>query len=165
VEESRYLELLSRYVSHVRYAVKGEKVHSETTGQDEDPDEAMMQSVEQKIGVSGDNAEFRKALISRIAAWALENPRQKVNVERIFPEYLRRIRDAYFQEHRKKVVKVAKNALTLLSDGADSLDAPLREAAEQMMKALKEQFGYCDDCMKDGLARLISMRFDSERQS
>jgi serine protein kinase len=165
VEESRYLELLARYVSHVRYAVKGEKVHSETTGQDEDPDEAMMQSVEQKIGVSGDKAEFRKSLISRIAAWALENPRQKVNVERIFPEYLRRIRDAYFQEHRKKVVKVAKNALTLLSDGADSLDAPLREAAEQMMKALKEQFGYCDDCMKDGLARLISIRFDSEQQS
>lgn len=162
VEESRYLDLLSRYVSHVRYVVKGEKVRSETTGQDEDPDESMMQSVEEKLGITGDKDDFRKGLISRIAAWALEHPKQKVDVEKIFPEYLRRIRDAYFQEHRKKVVKVAKNALTLLSDGADSLEAPLREAAVQMMTALKDQFGYCDDCMKDSLARLISKRFDSE---
>ncbi len=162
VEESRYRDLLSRYVSQVRYVVGGEKVRSETTGQDEDPDETMMQSVEQKIGMSGDAEEFRKTLISRIAAWALENPGEKVDVEKIFPEYLRRIRDAYFQEHRKKVVKVAKNALTLLSDGTQSPDPPVREAAEQMMAALKEQFGYCDHCMKDGLARLISKRFNPE---
>jgi predicted Ser/Thr protein kinase len=162
VEESRYLELLHRYVSHVRYVVKGEKVTSETTGQDEDPDEAMMARVERMLGVVEDKTEFRKGVISRIAAWALENPRKKVRVDVVFPEYLKKIRDAYFLEHRKKVVKVAKCALTLLSDGAESLDAADRKAASQMLREMTGKHHYCDACARDGLARLISKRFNPE---
>lgn len=162
VEESRYLELLVKYVSHVRYAVKGEKVLSETTGQDVDPDEAMMKSVEEKLGFKGDAMEFRKTLISKIAAWALEHPKERMAVAVVFPEYLKRIRDAYFLEHRKKVGKVAKNALTLLSDGADSLEKGDKEAAVHMMEEMKSNYGYCEACMKDGLARLLTKRFNTE---
>jgi serine protein kinase len=160
VEESRYLELLNKYITHVRYAVKGEKVASETTGQDEDPDEAMMTSVEEKLGILGDRHEFRKNLISKIAAWALEHPGTKVNSEIIFPDHLRRLRNAYFKEHRKKVVRVAKNALTLISEEPGGLDKNEKEVATTMMDRLIADFGYCRECMKDGLARLIAKRFE-----
>ena len=162
VEESRYLELLNKYITHVRYLVKGEKVSSETTGQDEDPDETMMSGVEEKLGITGDALEFRRNLISRIAAWALEHPGQKVSSEIIFPEYLRRLRDAYFKEHRKKVVKVAKNTLTLISEETSGLDQSELEVARTIIERLTSDYGYCRDCMKDGLARLISKRFESE---
>ncbi len=162
VEESRYLELLSRYITHVRYAVKGEKVASGTTGQDENPDETMMSGVEEKLGVTENILEFRRNLISRIAAWALEHPRQKVSPEIIFPEYLRRLRNAYFREHRKKVVKVAKNALTLISEEKSSLDPSEKEVAATIIERLTSEYDYCRDCMKEGLARLISKRLESE---
>jgi predicted Ser/Thr protein kinase len=162
VEESRYLELLGKYISHVRYAVKGEKVLSDSTGQDEDPDENMMKSVEEKIGVGGDAGEFRKNFISRIAAWAIEHPKQKIAPEVIFPDYLRKIRSAYFQEHRKRVIKVAKNALSLLSGEADGLEKADLETAEHMIEQMTGRFGYCTQCMTDALARLISSRFKSE---
>ena len=163
VEESRYLELLNKYITHVRYFVKGEKVVSETTGQDEDPDEAMMSGVEEKLGATGDRMDFRKNLISKIAAWALEHPGKKVSSEIIFPDHLRRLRDAYFKEHRKKVVKVAKNALTLISEETGGgLDKSEKEVAATVMERLTAEYGYCRECMKYGLARLISKRFESE---
>ena len=162
VEESRYVDLLGKYISHVRYAVKGEKVVSEATGQDEDPDESMMKGIEEKLGITEDPSEFRKNLISRIAAWAIEHPKQKISPETIFPDYLRKIRNAYFQEHRKKVAKVAKNALNLLSGEVDGLDKADRETAEQMVERLTHNHGYCTHCVTDALARLISHRFESE---
>lgn len=162
VEESRYTDLLGKYISHVRYSVKGEKVVSETTGQDEDPDENMMRNVEERLGITQDAVEFRKNVISRIAAWAIEHPKQQISPEIVFPEYLRKIRNAYFQEHRKKVVKVAKNALNLLSEQVDGLDKAERKAAEQMVERLTRDYGYCTKCTVDALARLISNRFNSE---
>lgn len=162
VEESQYQQLLTKYISHVRYAVKGEKVVSETTGQDEDPDEKMMKRVEDSLGVTEDAGDFRNNLISRVAAWAIEHPRQKISGEIIFPEHLRRIRNAYFQDHRKKVVKIAKNALNLLSGEVDGLDKTDRDAAEHMVDRLIQDRGYCKKCMSDALARLIANRFNPE---
>ena len=162
VEESRYLELLGKYITHVRYMVKGEKVVSEATKEDVEPDEAMMSSVEEKLGVTGEKMEFRKNLIAKIAAWALENPGKKVSADTIFPDHLRRLRNAYFKEHRKKVGKVAKNALTLISEEDGRLDKVEREVADTMMNRLMTEFGYCRSCMKVGLARLIAKRFEVE---
>ncbi|MCP4676403.1 MAG: serine protein kinase PrkA, partial [Deltaproteobacteria bacterium] len=102
VEEGRYLDLMNKYVTHVSHAVKKEKVLSETTGDYEDPDESMMDSVEGKLGVTENPVEFRKGFINRIAAWAIENPKQKVDLPAIFPKHLRRLKTAYFEEHRQK---------------------------------------------------------------
>ena len=50
VDETRYSELFERYVTHVSYWVKREKLRNPLTGQYEDPDERLMEEVEALLG-------------------------------------------------------------------------------------------------------------------
>ena len=56
VDERRYIERFERYVAHVSYWVKHEKVPNPITGRDEDPDEDMMAEVERILQVQRDGA-------------------------------------------------------------------------------------------------------------
>ncbi len=160
VEESRYFELMNKYVTHVSHVVKKEKIAS-SSGDDVEPDDKMMRSVEEKIGVTEDNDEFRKNFISRIAAWALDHPGQKVDIAIIFPKYLRRLKEAYFEEHRQKVARIARYALTVLTDEDDSvLERDKHEAGEALIDKLVADDGYCRECARVGLAKLFFKRFD-----
>lgn len=162
VEESRYLDLMRKYVNHVSHSVKGEKILSETTGDYEKPDENMMKAVEDKIDVQGDAEEFRKNFISRIAAWAIENPRQKVDVGTIFPKYVKRLKRAYFEEHRQKVAKIARYALELLTNEKENrLTEAKRQKAEMLIENLITSRGYCKECARVGLGQLFAKRFQS----
>jgi serine protein kinase len=161
VEESRYLELMEKYVSHVSHAVKGEKLLSETTGNYENPDESMMDSVEEKLGITENPKEFRKGFINRIAAWAIENRKKKVVIAEVFPEYLRRIKEAYFEEHRQKVAKIARYALEILTDADTThLEADKIQAGQHVIDNLVSHYGYCRECARVGLAQLFFKRYD-----
>ncbi|MDJ0764709.1 MAG: serine protein kinase PrkA [Myxococcota bacterium] len=161
VEESKYMDLMEKYVNHVSQSVKGEKVLDPTTNDYIDPDEPMMASVETKLGITSDNAEFRKGFISRIAAWAIDHPGQKVDLSIIFPKYLRHLEMAYFEEHRQKVAKIAGYALEVLTDEEDtSLEPEHQRAGQALAENLIQNAGYCRECAKVGLAKLFSKRFD-----
>ena len=79
VSESQYGELFDKYVTHVGVWVKKEKVRNRATGAYEDPDERMMGEVEALLGIKGDAADYRRGLISAIAAWAIDHPDMKVD--------------------------------------------------------------------------------------
>ena len=69
VEESRYLDLFSRYVQNVSQHLKGEKLFDEVTDDYVDPDQQLMKDVESSIlPEKEDTDEFRKALIGKIGA-------------------------------------------------------------------------------------------------
>ncbi|MCP4674013.1 MAG: hypothetical protein GY854_00525, partial [Deltaproteobacteria bacterium] len=106
---------------------------------------------------------FRKGFINRIAAWAIENPKQKVDLPAIFPKHLRRLKTAYFEEHRQKVAEIAGYALEILTDKNDCcLETEKREKGEQLVEKLTASHEYCRDCAKVGLAQLFSKRFEAK---
>jgi predicted Ser/Thr protein kinase len=159
VEESRYEGLLKKYVNHVSQTVTGEKVLDETVGEYKDADESLMQKVEESIKDADEDAdEFRKGIIARIAAWAIEHPKQKLAVGAVLPGHLRRLRDAYFESHRAKVAAAAGYAMKVVCDEADQLDAESRAAGESLIENLLSEHGYCRSCARDGLARLLASR-------
>lgn len=160
VEESRYEDLLGKYVNHVSQSIKGEKVLDETTGEFRDPDESLMQKVEESIRDDGDGTEeFRRGIISRIAAWAIEHPKQKLNLGAVLPGHLRKLKDAYFEEHRAKVAATARHALRVVGDEAEKLDKDSRIAGEALLARLLADHGYCRSCARDALARVTAKRF------
>lgn len=161
VEEGRYEELLGKYVNSLSQAVKGEKVLDETTGEYRDPDESLMRKIEEAIKEpSDDTEEFRRGIISRFAAWAIEHPGQKLAVGAVLSGHLRRLRDAYFQEHRAKVAATARHALKVVSEEADQLDGEARTAGEALLERLLADHGYCRSCVREALARVIGKRFE-----
>ena len=131
------------------------------TGESEDPDESMMSGVEDLLGVDeGGREDFRSAVISRIAAWAIENKGQQLVVRGVLPDHLKRLRDAYFERNRGKVVETVRAALAVLDEDDPPPPSEARAAGETLINELVERHGYCRSCARDALARILSRRFE-----
>lgn len=159
VADERHAELLEFYVLHVRHWVKGEKILNKVTGKDEEPDNSTMTLVEERLDIPpAETEDFRKALISAIAGYAIEHPGQALELPAIFPDYLSTLRSSYFEEHREMVAKVGRNVLTYLT-GDKVTPEEDAETAVSALSVLKERFGYCDSCLSEALADLFGHRF------
>ncbi len=161
VAEERHAELFERYVLHVRHWVKDEKIFNKVTGKDEEPDVSTMSTVEERLDVPPAEAEeFRKALISAIAGYAIEHPGQEVDIAKIFPDHLSTLRSSYFAEHRAKVAEIGRNALALLIGDKVTPEEDAEEAASAL-ETFKKRFGYCDSCATEALADLARYRYQN----
>jgi len=158
VEEARYGELFERYVQHVSVWVKKERILNRVTGQYEEPDEKLMQEVERLLDVKGDAGEARKQMISTIAAWSLDHSGEKVEATRVFPYYLRRIREAMYAERRGAVAKLARDLVLLVRENGEGLDDEHRRAARACADRM-QKFGYCDHCAADAASVTWRRRF------
>lgn len=159
VDDASYGALLGRYVNHVSHWVKGEKVQNTVTGQLEPPDERMMQEVETLLKSPDDTRERRHALISNIAAWAIEHPNVRVEESPVFASYLRRLRDAVFNERRVAVARLVRDVVVLVRGAGTGLDAAQRRAAQRCLDVLCERFGYEPESAADAAAALVRERF------
>ncbi len=159
VDERRYTELFERYVTHVSFWVKHEKVRNPLTGAYEDPDERMMREVEALLGGPDKPEELRHSLINAIAAWAIDHPDQPIDHGRIFGPQLRRLREAVFSDRRGAVAKLCRDVAILLRDGGSGLDMNRQRAAQATLERLKERYGYNDSSAADAAAVLLRERF------
>jgi len=169
VDEVRYNELFDRYILHVGAAVKGEKLRNPHTGQSEPADERMMREIEGLLGAKGKAEDYRKGLISMIAAWAIDHPGEKVVNSVVFPQHLRRLRDTFFADRRKAVALLCRDLVMLLRDRVS--DGPPSESRggknlrdEQRKNALAafgrlQAMGYCEHCALEGGSALLRARF------
>jgi predicted Ser/Thr protein kinase len=157
VDEHSHLGLFDRYVTHVSHWVKKERVHNPVTGRDEDADVELMKGVEHKLGVDSAQA-FRNDLLSAVAAWAIDHPEQEVRYETLFPRYLEQLRQAYFDERRGQVGEIGRAIVSLLEDD-DTLEAHLREAAQQALQVLIGVYGYERSSAKVALGALVDARY------
>jgi serine protein kinase len=159
VDDASYSTLLSRYVHHVSYWVKGEKVRNAMTGAYEDPDERLMAEVEALLKSPDTAQQRRHALINSIAAWAIEHPDQPVESSVVFTSHLRRLRDAVFEELRTAVARLAHDVAVLVREGGTGLDAVQRREAERTLEVLCARFGYNEDSAADAAIALARERF------
>lgn len=159
VDETQYGDLFDRYITHVSYWVKGERVLNQVTGQYEEADQRMMQEVEALLGSSDEPEALRHALINRIAAWAIDHPTEKVDNNRVFQAELRRMRESVFSEHRVAVAKLARDLVTALREEGAGLDDEQRQSAARLLERLRGEFGYADVSAADAAAALVKERF------
>jgi serine protein kinase len=159
VDESRYAELFDRYVTHVSFWVKKEKLRNPHTGQYEDPDQRLMNEVETLIGAPGQADEQRHALINSIAAWVIDHPDEPIDHQRIFSSQLRRLRQAVFGERRVAVARLCRDVMVLLRDEGAGLDEAQKNAAQKTIDELARRFGYQNTSTADAAAVLVVERF------
>jgi predicted Ser/Thr protein kinase len=163
VEERQYAELFGKYVTHVSHWTKKEKLRNPLTGRLDDPDEDMMTEVEKTLGMGQKRDDFRHEVISRIAAWSIEHPGQKIDYATVFPRQLQQLRESYFEQRKKILKKTLEDVLLYLADGADRIRGRLdREAfdrVETTLRNLKERYAYCENCARDGVSYLLRKRY------
>src|SRR6185312_5412454 len=154
VEEVRYAELFERYMAHVSVWVKGEKIRNPHTGAAEPPDARMMREIEGLLGVKQKHDDYRRGLISTIAAWAIDHPGEKIVNQVVFPSQLKRLRETSFAERKKGVAVVVRDLVSLLRDrrredsGWGDLQEEGRRNARAALDRLKTM-GYCESCALD----------------
>jgi serine protein kinase len=159
VQEQQYVELFDRYVQHVSVWVKKERLFNRVTRQYEDPDEKMMAELERLLDVKADPNEWRQQFISAIAAWALDHPGQKLEAALVFPQHLKRMREAIFADRRQAVARLARDMVIVSRDEGVGVTAERRSAAEGVIERLIARFGYCTECATDAANMLVRKRF------
>jgi len=159
VSESQYGELFDRYVVHVGVWVKKEKIRNRVTGAYEDPDERIMSEVEALLGVKGDPSDYRRGLISAIAAWAIDHPDQKVDNTLVFTAQNKKLREAVFAERRQQVAHLTRDVMLLLTDQSRGMTEDAKIAARAAADRMKGLYGYCDECARDTASSLIRWRY------
>ncbi|MFO0659188.1 MAG: serine protein kinase PrkA [Polyangiaceae bacterium] len=160
VEEGVYSDLFDRYVSHVSVWVKREKIRNKLTGAYEDPDVRMMAEVEKLLEVTGSAEDFRKQMISGIAAWAIDHPGEKIEPLVVFPQHVKKMRATVFAERRKAVALLCRDLSLFLRDGASSkLDTARINEIERVVTRMHDQFGYERSATRDVASALVRWRF------
>lgn len=159
VDEAKYNELFGRYVTHVSFWIKGEKLRNPMTGQYEDPDERLMREVETLLGRPERAEEFRHGLIGTIAAWAIDHPGEPVENAHVFADHLRRLREAVFADRRVSLARLCRDILILQREKGSGLDEARRAAATRALSELEHHFGYQETSAVDAAAALVRERF------
>ena len=158
VEESEYTRVFERYVAHVTHWVRKEKIRNPSTGRMEEPDEQMMREVEKTLEATGRPEDYRGGLIAKIGAWSLDHKGEKPVLGEIFAEQLKKLRDAYFERHKKAITSgVGELVRYLTGDGVLAGDALAR--AERALSVLESRYGYTRESARDLVALMARLRY------
>jgi predicted Ser/Thr protein kinase len=159
VDDSSYRELFDRYILHVGYWVKGEKVRNPVTGAAENADERLMEEVESRLGSADRSEGLRRSLVSQIAAWVIDHPDQGIDHGLVFAPQLRRLRDAVFGEKRSAIAKLCRDLVVVLRGQGTGISVARRNEVLGMLERLRARFGYEESSAADAAAALVRERF------
>ncbi len=160
VDETQYGGLFDRYIEHVSAWSKNERIRNKVTGDFEEPDQALLTEVESLLGWEGDADEFRRGLLSKLAAWALDNPEERARPEVVFSDHIKKLRAAAYAKLRKPMAETCRDILEYVRDDAPNMPDDRKKAIREVLDALVDRFGYCDHCASDAAAMLVRKRFD-----
>jgi len=121
----------------------------------------MMREVERTLDLAGRADDFRQGLIAKIGAWSLDHKGQKPVLNEIFADILRKLRDAYFEKHKKVIGKGITDLVSLLAGNESHLNADARARADAALVTLTTKYGYSKDSARDLVGSLASMRYRS----
>ncbi|MEM6962655.1 MAG: serine protein kinase PrkA, partial [Myxococcota bacterium] len=157
IDEHQHRELFDRYVVHVSFWLKKERVYNSMTGTYEEADLELMENVEQRIG-AGDKEEFRRTVMAKLAAHAIDNPGETPDHSDLFPQYLHKIRRSHYEERKKQVAEVAQALRSLLSD-EPLHDEELRSSVDSALSVLLDRYGYERSSARIAVAALLDDRY------
>ncbi len=135
------------YIDNVKAYTQRQKVKNKYTGQDEEPDERLMRSIEEKIDIPESRKDdFRREIMNYIGALAVEG--KKFNYRS--NERLQKALELKLFEDQKDTIK-----LTSLVAGIPDKDT--QEKIDIVKSRLVKGYGYCDTCSNDVLSFVASI--------
>lgn len=146
-DERSIKELFSNYINNVKAYIRKAKVQDSFTGYDAPPDEALMRSIEKKIGVTDQQKdEYRNMIMNHIGALAIES---KPFDYKANPELHKALVKKLFEEKKDTI-----NFRGVVEDISDDQE---QEKIDIIKKRLMENYGYCDVCAKDMLTYVANI--------
>jgi len=146
-DEAAIARLSGNYIDNVKAYTQRERVRNRYTGEDEDPDERLMRSIEEKINIPDSRKDdFRREIMNYIAALALDGGTFRWDSN----ERLRKALELELFEDQKDSIKLT----TLVSS---VIDQETQEKIDVVKTRLINNYGYCDICATDVLNYVASI--------
>ncbi len=146
-DEEAINRLCSNYIDNVRAYTLREKVKNRYTGKDEEPDERLMRSIEEKIDIpEGRKDDFRREIMNYIGGLAIEGKKFTYDTN----ERLRRALEMKLFEDQKDSIKLS----TLVSN---VIDKETQDKIDIIKNRLIKHYGYNEASASDVLSFVASI--------
>lgn len=160
-ESHQYEEFLRKYIVNLSHLLKKEKIKNPITGRMESPDMSLIGEFESIIDAPSAGPEresFRNSVISAIGAYALDNPKKAVDYRLVFPEYMKKLEDYYFNQ-QKSHMKTLGNAIQFFGTEREDRTSEHHKLATQTIGTMVSKRGYCDACARQTILYLIRNKY------
>jgi predicted Ser/Thr protein kinase len=149
VADEEYDRRFESYFQHLVAHTMGESVSDPASGGPVPPSMPLLESVEAVFPIQGDVEEFRRGLVSRIGAHALDHPDEgRPDFRTLFPDLLRALRRDVFEQRREQVDQVQRHVLLAGTPDFEGLSAEEQELAKRTVANLEERHGYKECCLR-----------------
>jgi serine protein kinase len=146
-DEAAISRLCGNYVDNIKAYTQKEKVRNPYTGQDEEPDERLMRSIEEKIDIPDNRKDdFRREIMNYIGALSLDGRKFDYRTN----ERLHKALELKLFEDQKDFIK-------LTSLVSSVMDKETQEKIDIVRGRLVRDYGYCDSCANDVLHFVASI--------
>jgi serine protein kinase len=146
-DEAALQRLCGNYLDNVKAYTQKERVRNPFTGQDETPDERLMRSIEEKIGISENRKEdFRREIMNYIGALAVDGRK-----------FDYRSNERLHKALELKLFEDQKDTIKLTSLVSSVIDRETQEKIDVVKARLINEYGYCDVCATDVLHFVASI--------
>lgn len=146
-DEEAIKRLCANYIDHVKAYTQKEKVKNPYTGQDEQPDERLMRSIETKIDISESRKDdFRREIMNFIGALAVEGRTFSYNTN-----------ERLYRALEQKLFEDQKDSIKLTTLVSNAVDRETQEKIEVVKQRLIRDFGYNEESASDVLTYVASI--------
>ena len=165
IDERTYEEYIKKYISHINALLKGEKIHNQITGKFENFDEFFIKEFEQNINLLDHPNKFRSYLISKLGAFALDNPGKPIVYCQVFPDIVHKLQESFRNEQRKNIENLAKVLIFYnpeedqIKEINSSISEKDRTQISLIFQNLVQKFGYSTKGAAITLKYLIKERY------
>src|SRR5205823_5900422 len=139
-----------------------EKVQNARTGAFESPSVEVMEGLEKLMSLRESPDAFRRNLITKIAAYSLEHPKEKIDYHEIFADLFKNLRESYYRDKAKALIQLAQFVLLFGTDDAGLIPPPERPKVERTLKMMHEKYGYSEDSAKEAISFVLQTIRDRE---
>lgn len=146
-DEDAIQRLCANYIDNVKAYTQKEKVRNKYTGQDEEPDERLMRSIEDKIDIPESRKDdFRREIMNYIGALAIENKK-----------FDYRTNERLHKALELKLFEDQKDSIKLSSLVTATVDEATQEKIDVVKSRLIKNYGYNEESATDVLNFVASI--------
>jgi serine protein kinase len=153
-DEESIGRLAGNYIDNVKAYTQKEKIKNKYTGRDEEPDERLMRSIEEKIGITESRKDdFRQEIMNYIGALAIEGK-----------TFSWRSNERLLKALELKLFEDQKDTIKLTSLVSTVVDRDTQEKIDVVKSRMIKNHGYCEICATDVLNYVASIFARGDRK-
>ncbi len=146
-DEEALQRLCANYIDNVKAYTQRERVKNKFTGEDEEPDERLMRSIEERIGIPETRKDdFRREIMNYIGALALDGKKFDYRTNERLQKAL-----------EMKLFEDQKDSIKLTSLVSNVVDAETQEKIDIVKARLIRDYGYNEESATDVLQYVASI--------